>query len=100
MTGYEQVRSAAAALTGDMDAADRMEPSLPETRICDGTDCSTPRHRRGGDGKAAAPSQPCSRSSSLSPPSAPPPPQAVAVTPDRARLGIASIPRIRPFRNQ
>ncbi|MNT92914.1 hypothetical protein D3C72_2342740 [compost metagenome] len=34
MTGYEQVRSVAAALAGDWDAAKRVELILPETGIC------------------------------------------------------------------
>jgi hypothetical protein len=33
-TGYEQVRSVAAALAGDTDAADRVELVLPETGVC------------------------------------------------------------------
>ena len=33
-TGYEQVRSIAAALAGDRTAADRVELSLPETGVC------------------------------------------------------------------
>jgi hypothetical protein len=37
MTGYEQVRSVAAALAGDLDAADRVELTLPETGVCGGT---------------------------------------------------------------
>ena len=36
MTGYEQVRSVAAALAGDVDAADRVELTLPETGVCGG----------------------------------------------------------------
>ncbi|MFC7983707.1 NAD(P)-binding domain-containing protein [Streptomyces sp. NPDC057336] len=36
MTGYEQVRSVAAAITGDLDAADRVELTLPETGVCGG----------------------------------------------------------------
>lgn len=35
-TGYEQVRSIAAALTGDIEAARRVELCLPETGICSG----------------------------------------------------------------
>jgi len=35
-TGYEQVRSIAAALAGDMEAADRVELKLPETGVCRG----------------------------------------------------------------
>ncbi|MFD7298348.1 FAD-dependent oxidoreductase [Streptomyces sp. NPDC059897] len=36
MTGYEQVRSVAAALAGDIDSADRVELTLPETGVCGG----------------------------------------------------------------
>jgi thioredoxin reductase len=36
MTGYEQVRSIAAALAGDMDAARRVELTLPESGVCGG----------------------------------------------------------------
>ncbi|MCE4946975.1 NAD(P)-binding domain-containing protein [Streptomyces albulus] len=36
MTGYEQVRSIAAALAGDTYAADRVELTLPETGVCGG----------------------------------------------------------------
>jgi thioredoxin reductase len=35
LTGYEQVRSVAAALAGDMEAADDVRLSLPETGICE-----------------------------------------------------------------
>lgn len=33
MTGYEQVRSIAAALAGDREAAERVELALPETGV-------------------------------------------------------------------
>lgn len=36
MTGYEQVRSIAAAIAGDREAADRVELTLPETGVCGG----------------------------------------------------------------
>ncbi|MEN3582678.1 NAD(P)-binding domain-containing protein [Streptomyces sp. ZYX-F-203] len=36
MTGYEQVRSVAAALAGDREAAARVELTLPETGVCGG----------------------------------------------------------------
>ncbi|MGC2998661.1 NAD(P)-binding domain-containing protein [Streptomyces sp. G35A] len=36
MTGYEQVRSVAAALAGDLESADRVELTLPETGVCGG----------------------------------------------------------------
>jgi hypothetical protein len=37
MTGYEQVRSVAAALAGDHEAAARVELPLPDTRVCGGS---------------------------------------------------------------
>ena len=37
LTGYEQVRSVVAALTGDMEAARRVELTLPETGVCSST---------------------------------------------------------------
>ncbi|UJW30430.1 lysine N(6)-hydroxylase/L-ornithine N(5)-oxygenase family protein [Saccharothrix sp. AJ9571] len=37
MTGYEQVRSIAAALAGDQAAAERVELVLPETGVCGGS---------------------------------------------------------------
>ena len=37
MTGYEQVRSVAAALAGDHRAASRVELTLPETGVCGGS---------------------------------------------------------------
>ncbi|MGW2745971.1 NAD(P)-binding domain-containing protein [Streptomyces sp. NPDC001450] len=36
MTGYEQVRSVAAAVAGDLEAADKVELTLPETGVCGG----------------------------------------------------------------
>jgi hypothetical protein len=36
MTGYEQVRSIAADLAGDQEAAERVELTLPETGVCGG----------------------------------------------------------------
>jgi hypothetical protein len=36
MTGYEQVRSVAAAIAGDQEAAERVELTLPETGVCGG----------------------------------------------------------------
>jgi hypothetical protein len=36
MTGYEQVRSIAAAIDGDQEAAERVELVLPETGVCGG----------------------------------------------------------------
>lgn len=37
LTGYEQVRSVVAALLGDMEAARRVELTLPETGVCSST---------------------------------------------------------------
>ncbi|NED18516.1 flavoprotein, partial [Streptomyces sp. SID9913] len=37
MTGYEQVRSVAAAIAGDLDSADRVDLTLPETGVCGGS---------------------------------------------------------------
>jgi hypothetical protein len=36
-TGHEQVRSIAAALTGDLESAARVELELPETGVCNAT---------------------------------------------------------------
>lgn len=36
LTGYEQVRSIAAALSGDRESAERVELVLPETGVCGG----------------------------------------------------------------
>ncbi|AXJ10494.1 NAD(P)-binding domain-containing protein [Arthrobacter sp. PM3] len=44
-TGYEQVRSVAAALAGDREAADTVQLDLPETGVCSsdiGTSCDVP----------------------------------------------------------
>ena len=44
LTGYEQVRSVVAALAGDLEAARRVELTLPETGVCSstaGSQCST-----------------------------------------------------------
>jgi 2-polyprenyl-6-methoxyphenol hydroxylase-like FAD-dependent oxidoreductase len=37
MTGYEQVRSVAAAVAGDLESADKVELTLPETGVCGGS---------------------------------------------------------------
>ena len=37
MTGYEQVRSVAAAIAGDTEAAERVELTLPDTGVCGGS---------------------------------------------------------------
>jgi hypothetical protein len=44
-TGYEQVRSVAAALAGDQTAADTVQLELPETGVCStdaGASCDVP----------------------------------------------------------
>jgi thioredoxin reductase len=41
-TGYEQVRSVVLALTGDWEAARRVELVLPETGVCSSDDCCPP----------------------------------------------------------
>ncbi|MFE9395504.1 NAD(P)-binding domain-containing protein [Streptomyces flavidovirens] len=59
MTGYEQVRSIAAALAGDQEAAERVELTLPETGVCGGAglfdEPGTAEPQEGG-GCCAAPS--------------------------------------------
>jgi hypothetical protein len=49
LTGYEQVRSIASALVGDMAGAEAVELVLPQTGVCssgadccDGLDCGSP----------------------------------------------------------
>lgn len=57
MTGYEQVRSIAAALAGDQEAAERVELTLPETGLCGGAGLfdapETAQDGEGGDCCAA-----------------------------------------------
>jgi thioredoxin reductase len=50
MTGYEQLRSVAAALAGDHDAAARVELTLPNTGVCSGAGLAdqTAQDDRGG----------------------------------------------------
>ncbi|MEU3051074.1 NAD(P)-binding domain-containing protein [Streptomyces sp. NPDC006984] len=56
MTGYEQVRSVAAAIAGDLDAADRVELTLPETGVCGGAGLfDAPASDQGGGCCAPAP---------------------------------------------
>jgi hypothetical protein len=60
MTGYEQVRSIAAALAGDQEAAERVELTLPETGVCGGAglfdESDATRTDSEGGGCCAAPS--------------------------------------------
>ena len=71
MTGYEQVRSVAAAIAGDLEAADRVELTLPETGVCggaglfdapdatqsDGGGCCAPAPQLGAPPAAGAPAE-------------------------------------------
>ncbi|WP_328690172.1 NAD(P)-binding domain-containing protein [Streptomyces phaeochromogenes] len=51
MTGYEQVRSIAAALAGDQEAAERVELTLPDTGVCGGAGLfDEPAAAQAGDG--------------------------------------------------
>ncbi|MEU0722850.1 NAD(P)-binding domain-containing protein [Streptomyces sp. NPDC006140] len=51
MTGYEQVRSIAASLAGDQEAAERVELTLPETGVCGGAGLfDDPNAAQSGDG--------------------------------------------------
>ncbi|ROQ60263.1 pyridine nucleotide-disulfide oxidoreductase [Streptomyces sp. 840.1] len=59
MTGYEQVRSVAAALAGDREAADRVELTLPETGVCGGSGLfDDPAAAQGDTGGCCATPQP------------------------------------------
>ncbi|MFF1867703.1 NAD(P)-binding domain-containing protein [Kitasatospora herbaricolor] len=65
MTGYEQVRSVAAALAGDHEAAARVELTLPETGVCGGAGLfdrpdteQTGTGRTDADGCCSAPAAP------------------------------------------
>ena len=56
MTGYELVRSVAAAIAGDREAADRVELTLPETGVCGGAGLyDQPDVANSGGGCCAAP---------------------------------------------
>ncbi|MGE7386316.1 FAD-dependent oxidoreductase [Streptomyces sp. NPDC004126] len=58
MTGYEQVRSVAAHLAGDHEAAERVELTLPETGVCGGAglfDHPATTEQGNGGGCCAAP---------------------------------------------
>ncbi|MET1072375.1 MAG: FAD-dependent oxidoreductase [Umezawaea sp.] len=58
MTGYEQVRSIAAELAGDHEAASRVELTLPETGVCGGAgvfDAPTEVKATAGGGGCCAP---------------------------------------------
>ena len=59
LTGYEQVRSVAAALAGDLAAAERVELTLPETGVCGGSGVFDEAASDDGGG-CCAPAQPVS----------------------------------------
>ncbi|MGK2865598.1 MAG: NAD(P)-binding domain-containing protein [Mycobacterium sp.] len=69
MTGYEQVRSIAAELAGDYEAAARVELTLPDTGVCNGAGLfdSPEGENAGGGCCGAAPSSPQPLSLSLNP---------------------------------
>ncbi|GLW74322.1 flavoprotein [Kitasatospora phosalacinea] len=58
LTGYEQVRSVAAALAGDHEAAARVELTLPETGVCGGARLYDEPAGEQGDGCCGVPAAP------------------------------------------
>ncbi|WP_062263703.1 NAD(P)-binding domain-containing protein [Endozoicomonas arenosclerae] len=64
LTGYEQVRSIAAELAGDKDAARRVELVLPETGVCNsssassGTSCCAPEPKTSGSASSCCAPKP------------------------------------------
>lgn len=60
MTGYEQVRSVTAAIAGDLESADRVELTLPETGVCGGAGLfEAPDAQEADGGGCCAPAPPC-----------------------------------------
>ncbi|MBQ0927050.1 FAD-dependent oxidoreductase [Saccharopolyspora endophytica] len=57
MTGYEQVRSVAAAIAGDTESAERVELVLPETGVCGGAGLFDEPEVEQGGGCCAGPQQ-------------------------------------------
>ncbi len=56
LTGYEQVRSIAAALAGDAESAARVELTLPETGVCQGSGIAdVPESETQGEGGCCGP---------------------------------------------
>ncbi|MFF8474499.1 NAD(P)-binding domain-containing protein [Streptomyces sp. NPDC015414] len=55
MTGYEQVRSVVAAIAGDIESADRVELTLPETGVCGGAGLFDAPEADQADGGCCAP---------------------------------------------
>ncbi len=58
MTGYEQVRSIAAAIAGDRESAERVELVLPETGVCGGAGVFDEPAQDQGGGCCGAPAEP------------------------------------------
>ncbi|MFI6169126.1 FAD-dependent oxidoreductase [Nocardia sp. NPDC051052] len=58
MTGYEQVRSIAAALAGDHESAARIELTLPETGVCGGAGVFDDSNATAGSGGCCAAPEP------------------------------------------
>ncbi|WP_129664890.1 FAD-dependent oxidoreductase [Phytoactinopolyspora endophytica] len=58
MTGYEQVRSVAAALAGDTEASQRVELTLPETGVCGGSGVFDEPDGQASDAGCCGPSGP------------------------------------------
>lgn len=67
MTGYEQVRSIAAELAGDHEAARRVELTLPDTGVCNGSGLFDSPESENTGGGCCAPSTPQPLSLSLNP---------------------------------
>jgi hypothetical protein len=53
MTGYEQVRSIAADIAGDREAAERVDLVLPETGVCNRSPVTDPNNCCGGPALSA-----------------------------------------------
>ncbi|MFJ6408009.1 NAD(P)-binding domain-containing protein [Streptomyces hydrogenans] len=71
LTGYEQVRSVAAALADDLDAADRVELTLPESGVCGGSGLYDAPEARSDDADGCC-APPTPRLVQLGAPAAPP----------------------------
>lgn len=66
MTGYEQVRSIAAALAGDHEAAGRVELTLPDTGVCNGAGLFDSPEGENADGGCCGPAPTSLQPSALS----------------------------------
>ncbi|MBC9727832.1 NAD(P)-binding domain-containing protein [Streptomyces sp. TRM68367] len=71
LTGYEQVRSVAAAIAGDREAAERVELTLPETGVCGGAGLyDEPAAAQGADTAGSCCGTPTTLQIGTAPPSA------------------------------